>query len=169
MHFEKLLEEHISIFEKTIGNDFENKLHGENFYYISDEYIKKDFFNMKYNILTISSDENSMVKSISILFHKVIDRLFYDLFVGQYGEPTYIYGTSNIKVVSESHLKDENDKILQTARKSTFDLIECGFDEKPIFILWKKDYYYIKAFLRHEQYISEISFSIDSPPFYIEK
>ncbi|WP_103069105.1 hypothetical protein [Aquimarina sediminis] len=163
MKFEQLLGKPLSVFEKTIGNDFENRLHGKSFYYIPNEHIEKNFFNMTYNIITILKNEKEVVQSISIHFPKTINRKFYDLFVEEYGKPNNIQVIKGQEFVSESHLKDKNGKILQTARKGNFDLVEGTFDEKPLFIIWKKENFYVQAFLRHEQNISEITFSLEGP------
>ncbi|MEB3344985.1 hypothetical protein U6A24_05915 [Aquimarina gracilis] len=165
--FEELLGTHISTFETTIGNEFENKLFGETFYYTVDEFVKKDFFNIKYNIMTISKNEDNMVRSISIHFREIINKQFYDLFVEKYGEPDHTYVMSNMKVVSEGLYKSD-DGFSSNLRKREGDLVEGTFDDKPLAIIWEKDGYYIQAFLRHEQNISEIMFSLDSPPFNVK-
>ncbi|GAA4272053.1 hypothetical protein U6A24_11135 [Aquimarina gracilis] len=112
----------------------------------------------------IQKNEKEVVQSISIHFPKTIDRKFYDLFIEEYGKPNSIQVIRNQQLVSESNLKDKNDKILQTARKVTFDLAEGTFEDKPLFIIWKKEGFYIQAYLRHEQKISEVTFSLESPP-----
>ncbi|GAB1856942.1 hypothetical protein MHTCC0001_17780 [Flavobacteriaceae bacterium MHTCC 0001] len=53
--FEKLLGKDTSDFEECIGNDFENKIFQDNFYYVEDEHIKKDYFGMKFNMLFITN------------------------------------------------------------------------------------------------------------------
>ncbi|WP_139062586.1 hypothetical protein [Aquimarina megaterium] len=169
IEFEKLLGKHVSIFEETIGNDFENKLFRKHsFYSIKDEFVKKYFFGLNYNTIAIQTDENEIIESISIHFRKVIDRQFFDLFVEKYGEPDHTYIISNIKVVSETTPHESNDPFHQNLTKREGDLIEGTFDEKPLFMIWEKDNFYIQAFLRHKQNISEITFSIDSPPFNVK-
>ena len=161
--FENLLGKHISVTEKAIGNDFDNKLFGDEFYYIEDEFIKKDFYGMSYNCVSITTNEKDIVQSISVHFRKVIPREFYDSFIKKYGEPNNIQIIENRQVISEGMNKDPNFKAY--LKKSTFDLREGTFEEKPLYIIWKKEQFQIKAFLRHKQNISEITFRIPTDKF----
>ncbi len=159
--FEKLLGQDISIVEDSIGGEFGNTLFHKSFYYITDESIKKSFYGMSYNMMTILTNEKDIVESISIHFSSVINRQFYDEFLGAYGKPDNIQVIENRQLESESVKKDDDGKIIETLRKSTFDLREGTFEEKPLYIIWKKENYEIKAFLRHKQNISEITFSLE--------
>ncbi len=167
IEFEKLLRKHISIVEEIIGDDFENTLSRKSFYFISDEFVKKKFLNMSYNCLDINTNKNDIVASISIHFSEVIDRQFYNTFVEKYGTPDQIYVRSNVKVISEEVYTSDDD-FSSNLKKREGDLIEGTFDEKPLFMIWEKDDFYIQAFLRHEQNICEILFSLESPPFNIK-
>ncbi|MDO5981862.1 hypothetical protein [Flavivirga spongiicola] len=160
IEFEKVLGKHISIAEEVIGTDFENKLFGKSYYYIADELIKKEFCGTRYNMLTIMTNEKDTVQSITVHFQKVIDRQFYDVFIEKYGKPDNIQIIENRKVESESVIKDDNGKIVERLRKSTLNLKEGSFEEKPLYIIWKKEGFEIKVFLKHKQNISEITFSI---------
>lgn len=152
--FEKLLGEHVSSFEKVIGSEFDNKLFQKKFYYILDTNVKKSFYGMFYNTLSIMTDDRQSVESITIHFHRVMDRAFYSSFIEEYGEPDSIQIIKNRRIVNETKTKEG------TLRKSEIDLQEGNFDEKPLYITWKKNNFIIKAFLRHKQNISEITFSI---------
>ncbi|WP_299888918.1 hypothetical protein [uncultured Lacinutrix sp.] len=154
IRFEHLLDKNLSITKEAIGSDFENTLFSESFYYISDKSIKKDFYGMEYNSLSIETNEKDTVQSISVHFPKVINRQFYDAFIKKYGEPTSIFVIEKRKVVSETKSNEGHFK------KSDIDLREGTFEENPLFIIWKKENFQIKAFLRHRQNMSEITFSI---------
>lgn len=167
MEFEKLLGKHVSVFEETIGDDFENKLFGNSFYYISDEFNKKYYSDMQYHNLTISTNQNHIVESISIHFPKVIDRQFYDSFIEKYGEPNKTQVIDKRHVINEGSYTTGELKI-QKLSKSELEMREGTFDEKPLFIIWEKEHFYIQAFLRHKQNISEITFSLDSPIFNVK-
>ena len=159
IEFEKVLGKHISIAEEVIGTDFENKLFGKSYYYLADELIKKNFCGMRYNMLTIITNEKDTVQSITVHFQKVIDRQFYDVFVEKYGKPDNIQIIENRQVESEDVIKDDNGKIVESLRKSTLSLREGRFEEKPLYIIWKKEIFEVKVFLKHEQNISEVTFS----------
>lgn len=158
IEFEELLGKHISNVEKTIGSDFEKN----NFekikisFYSNSQYFNIDFYGIFCNHLTIQTNEKDIVQSISIHFREVITREFYDSFIQQYGEPNNIQVIENRRTVSESF----GEGFYQHLRKSTFDLREGTFDENPLYIIWEKEHFQIKAFLRHKMNISEITFSI---------
>ncbi|NMH89824.1 hypothetical protein [Flavivirga algicola] len=160
IEFEKVLGKHISIAEEIIGTDFENKLFEKSYYYIANESIKKGFCGMSYNMLTIMTNEKDTVQSITVHFQKVIDRQFYDSIVEKYGKPDNIQIIENRQLESESVTEDDEGQVIQTLRKSTFSLKEGSFEERPLYIIWKKESFEVKAFLRHEQNISEITFSL---------
>ncbi|WP_452603055.1 hypothetical protein [Pontimicrobium sp. MEBiC06410] len=157
IEFEKLLGQHTLVVEKAIGSDFDNTLYGEDSYFIKDEHVIKDFYGMSYNFISVVKTENDTLHSITIHFRDVINRQFFDTFNEKYGEPDNIQIIENRKVISRSTGK-EKDIFHQKLTKSTFDLREGTFEEKPLFIIWKKENYHIRAFLRHKQNISEIRF-----------
>lgn len=169
MEFEKLLGKHISVFEKVIGNDFENKLHGKYLYYIPNKDIKKYFLEVSYYAISIVVDKSDVLESISLRFYKIIDKQFYSSLVDKYRAPNSILVPSgSYTITSESIIKDDSDSIVASTRKREVDLREGTFNEKPFVMIWKKENFYIQAFLRYEQNISEITFSIDGSPFIIK-
>ena len=158
IEFEELLGEQLSNVEKTVGIDFENKIFGKIkiSYYRNSQYLNIDYYGIYSNYLTIQTNENDVVESISIHFRKVITRDFFDSFIQQYGEPNNIQVIENRRIIGESF----GEGFYQHLKKSTFDLREGSFEENPLYIIWKKDNYQIKAFLRHKMNISEITFSV---------
>ena len=158
MRFEKLLGEHVSVLKEAIGNDFENKLFGKNVYYIKDDLIIKDFFGVPYNHINITTNEKGIVESITLHFQGMIHREFYDAFNKVYGEPDHIQVIENRQFVSESFIKDDNGKVTEHLRKNTFDVREGTFEEKPLWIIWEREHFQIKAFLRHKNNRSEMTF-----------
>ncbi|WP_194851410.1 hypothetical protein [Nonlabens antarcticus] len=157
--FEKMIGKHISIFEKATCCDFENKLFGKDFYYLDSSLKEKEYFTMNYNTLSVVVDENSTINSITIHFRNVLDKEFYNVFVEYYGAPDSIQTIKNKNVSSRSSYTDPDDNLSQYLTKSTFDLREGKFDENPLYIIWKKKNYQMRAFLRHNQNLSEITFS----------
>ncbi|TPV34696.1 hypothetical protein FJ651_03965 [Paucihalobacter ruber] len=63
-------------------------------------------------------------------------------------------------VLSENSGEDEMYGFKQYLRKSELELREGTFEENPLYIIWNKEQYMIKALLRHNQNISEITFSL---------
>ena len=169
---EELLGEDISTIENVIGFQLKEKKYpkvkakvfgtGINFF--------KEYFNTSSHYISAKVDEENLSRSITIHFREVINKEFYNSFVKKYDEPIHMYVMKNTRVISTSKLSSEEDSDFnQTMTKSEGDMVEGTFDEKPLFIIWKKEGYYIQAFLRHEQNISEIMFSLDSPHFNIEE
>lgn len=172
--FEELLEKHLSEIKKTVGSNFrksgfeEIKIH----LYFS-QHFNMNFHGMFSHVLSLETDENDIIKSITVHFNKVIDHQSYNSFVEKYGEPNHIYVLSNIKVVKEktssNDYKGADDlSFHQNVTKREGDLIEGKLEDKPLAIVWEKDGYYIQAYLRHEQNISEVMFSIDNPSFNVK-
>ncbi len=166
IEFEKLLGKNLSSIGKVIDSEFRkvqiaNNADLESDLYSNNEYFSIDFFGMACNQITLlTSKKNDKTKSISIHFRKVIDHQFYGAFIEKYGKPDNIQIIESRQVESESVIKNDDGQVIKTLRKSTFGLREGRFEEKPLYIIWKKETFEIKAFLRHEQNISEVTFSL---------
>lgn len=122
-------------------------------------FINEPYLNTFYNHLSIITNEDNKVQSITIHFRTIIDNSFYNLFNNKYGVPDSILIVENKKLESKITIKDKKGNINETLSKNTFDLKEGSFQEKPIYIIWKKKKFQIKAFLRYEQNISQITFN----------
>lgn len=163
--FEDLLGKNISKAKEFTGRDFKsNAFKKKDFevkFYSSRDYFKKDFFGMYYNQIIIHTDNYEVIKSITIYFDKLIDREFYNSFNKEYGMPKHIQIVENRRMESETLVKDDNGKVIEHLRKNTFDLREGTFEEKPLYIIWEKENYEIKALLRQEN-MSQITFSVSA-------
>lgn len=157
--FDDVLGKHLSVAEKILDTNFKSNSFKRNDFKIKFHSninpLFRDFYGMKYDFVTILTDEEDVIKSVTIHFSKIIDREFYDLFNKDYGSPKHIQVIENRKIISE--IKGEG--FFHNIKKSTFDLREGTFEENPIYIIWEKDRCLIKAFLR-QQNMSEITFSL---------
>ena len=164
--FETFIGKDIAIANNVLLDEgFESKnLLGINFY-TSDSY--RDFYNMPYNMISIMTDDDDdddddIIKSITIHFHQVIDSNFYNSFIVNYGKPKTIQVVDNPEFIGEWVKGEYNSR----ARKSILNMREGTFEENPLFMLWNDlDFIGIKAFLRHEQNISEITFRVPTEGF----
>ncbi|RNC84876.1 MAG: hypothetical protein ED556_09840 [Winogradskyella sp.] len=160
--------------EKILGKDisdikaqFNFELKENNFskndfalvFHSNESYINEPFYNMFYNHISIITNKKDKVQSITIHFREIIDYSFFNSFIENYGEPNSIQVIENRKRISKTTIKDEFGRASQTLTKNIFDLREGTFEEKPLHIIWQKSNFQIKVFLRHEQNISEITFS----------
>lgn len=100
---------------------------GKNVFYIKDESISKAFFGMFYNHISLETNENDIVQSITIHFQGMIDRSFYDAFNIAYGEPQHIQIIENRQLESETYIRNEEGRVTQHLRKNTFDLKSHNF------------------------------------------
>ncbi len=167
--FEELLGKHLSYVEKTVGSNFrKNDFEKVKISLYSSQNFNMDFHGIFSYFISVETDKNDIVKAITIHFGEVINRQFYDSFIENYGEPNHIYVMSNIKVISETSPHETDDPFHRNLTKREGDLIEGTFEDKPLFMIWEKDGFYIQAFLRHKQNISEIMFSLESPPFNVK-
>lgn len=156
IEFEKLLSEHISVAEKMLGSDFEKNDYGD--FYINKIYLNGDLYGMSFNFVTIMTNDKYIIQSIAIQLNEVINSDFYNVLIQKYGEPNNILVIKNRKLIGEGIHESPN--FTQHLRRSTFELREGNFDENPLYLVWKKQNYQIKALLRHKQNMSEITFSI---------
>ncbi len=172
--FEQLLGNYVLDIENAIGSNLvkQNFKKANITFYSNSDLLDINFYGIASNHITVQIDQKEVVRSISIHFPKVIDREFYDLFVKKYGNPKHTYIMSNMKEIISKEDNSQNNKndlsFHQNLRKREGDLIEGTFDDKPLFMIWEKENFYIQAFLRHKQNISEVMFSLESPPFNIK-
>ena len=157
--FEQLLGKPFSEVKEITNCDFKVRDRNEIKFYMNTEFFTRSLYGMVYNFISITTDHNDNVDSFCIHFHKVIDQSFYDAFVAQYGEPDNIHVISKRTVISEGKYVSDNGDFTSNVRKSEVDVREGTFDEKPLFIIWNKKDYKIKALLRHKQNISKITYS----------
>lgn len=164
IQFENLLGKHISVAEAVTGYNFKdcnfNIENSDNKHYrIDSNSIEiREFYGMLYKILFIQTDKNDTVQSITVHFHKLIDRQFYESFNEVYGEPSSILVVEKRIVISEGYAEDDTN-FNQYLRKSDLELREGSFDEGPLYIIWKREGYQAKALLR-QQNMSDITFSL---------
>ncbi len=157
IQFETFLGKPLTLIEKTIGHNLITKKFGDELFYSSIE--KKligqgEFNSMPIRQITVISNDQNIVQSISIYFTEVIEEGFLNAFIQNYGYPSDILSMDKKTVVSESiHEGGE-------LRKSEGNLITSTFQDKPLFIVWKKDQYQIKALLKHDQGTSMVTFSM---------
>ena len=169
INFEDLLGKHISVAEEITGNDFEEiNVNTDNFekkqYSIKSNlddspFDIRNFYGISFKFLFVQTDKNDTVQSVTVYFHRLINREFYDAFNEAYGKPSSILVIEKRTVISEYNGEDEMHGFKQYLRKSELELEEGTFEEKPLYIIWQKEKYQIKALLRHEQNMSEITFS----------
>ena len=159
-------------FENLIGKDisyanqillvegFQHKNLLEVNLYTSNSY--KEFYRMSYNMVSIMTDENKIIKDITIHFHHIIDSSFYNSFTVDYGNPDAILVID--KDDSEGKFKEINPKkeFDHKLKKVTLKVVEGKFEDGPLFMIWKKDHYDIKILKKREQNISEITFRLPS-------
>lgn len=170
IHFEDLLGKHISVAEKITGHDFEEtSVNLDNFetkHYSIKSNLDDSLFEirnlcgMPYKFLFIQTDKNDTVQSITIYFHRLINRAFYDAFNEVYAKPSSILVIEKRTVLSENNGEDQTYGFKQYLRKSELELREGTFDENPLYIIWEKEKFMIRALLMHNQETSEITFSL---------
>ncbi|WP_378184002.1 hypothetical protein [Aquimarina sp. SS2-1] len=170
MKFEQLLGKTIPAIEDRIGSSFKPSIvkFEDCSMYSNWDYFNSDFFGYTIRYLSLTTDDKGITSSISIHFPSVIAQPFYNSFTQEYGEPDTIKVVDKTTVVSEGKYVSENGDFVSNVKKRESDLRDGTFEEKPLFMIWEKDGFYIQAYLRHEMNISEIMFSIDSPPFNIK-
>jgi len=157
MFLEYLLGKNYLSINEFVSCNFRTKEYGDGFY-INSEFLDEIYYTMPYNFITILTDEKKNIESVTVHFKGIINREFYDVFNSVYGEPNSMLVIEKRNVISEGIYGDDNFKY--SARKSDLELREGTFEENPLFIIWEKDGFEIKAFLRQKNSFnkSEITF-----------
>ncbi len=106
---------------------------------------------IKHGVLFVLDDQKLIEK---IRFTApVINRTTFDAIVDKYGEPDEM--TKKDKVTTFKPVSSDG----ISATESVFTVIECTFDENPLFIIWKKNHYQIKITIKNEFNVSDVEFS----------
>nr|WP_321237229.1 hypothetical protein [uncultured Psychroserpens sp.] len=167
MKYENLLGEQLFAAESIFNCTFRNlKLEFKNFegiMYGCKDYNQQNYLGTSIRYVSIKTNQNQKIQSVSIKFYEAFNRHFFDLFVEKYGEPDSILIPDNIKIINDKNENDSTSSMFQKVRATEFDLREGTFEEKPLYIIWEKESYQIKAFLRHRQNMSEITFNLKEP------
>ncbi len=93
-----------------------------------------EFLGIKIDGISLGTDKQNIIQTISIAIPGELNRETYDLLVNQYGEPKALYNTDQVISVSES-VSEEGIR----AKEITSSMKECTFDEGPKFIVWDND------------------------------
>ncbi len=143
--------------------NFNNYMLNKNLYFNSYG-SEKSFYSMFYNTLSIITNDDKEVISVTIHFNGIINDFFYNSFILDYNNPTTIQVIDSRKILSEETLNHKNN-IQQHLKQREISLREGTFEEKPLFMLWNNKKFQIKVFIRHEQNISELTFRLPSDQF----
>jgi hypothetical protein len=86
--------------------------------------------------MTVNRDK--IVESVSIIFIEVLDRIFYSEMIKYYGDPDNILAIDKLEQGSKSEAKNED--FNQILAKSSYSTKEVAFEDKPVWIIWKKEF-----------------------------
>ncbi len=157
--FQNLLGKHISEID-IHGNNPKPTSHINKYYMLIDSYT--EFYGIPYNYMIINTNNQDIIKDITIYISGVINRPFYDAFIDSYDNPKSIQITDKVKSISKS---DGKGQFSRNSEKRFLTTKEGTFEEKPLYILWEKKGYQIKILLKHNMDTSEISFSLPTKEF----
>ncbi len=147
--------------EKFIGKPIDEvlkfgKLELENNRFYSFKLKKEaEFFGIQYGYLQIIVDTNRTIESASINFPLILDRIFYDEMIENYGNLNSILATD--KLIGESKT-ERHGEFNQTLAKREYSLKEASFEDKPFFVYWKNEYYQIKMTFYYEYNATQLAF-----------
>ena len=92
---------------------------------------KVDFLSKSIDQVILTTNKNNIIVSIGAEFEGIFDKNFFNELVLAYGEPSHML--KNSKIINE---KTETLEKGVTAKSSESELVECKFEDKPMFILW---------------------------------
>lgn len=131
-------------------------------FYINTKVICGDLLGKKYSSIALFTDENNLVKSISIRFNYVFEEIYYGKLIEEYGIPDSILIKSNQDIINKTKtVFNENlsHDFSQKLTKSTFDLIHGTIDQNPLLVIWNIDDFQIKIIRRYNSNINNIIYS----------
>ncbi len=134
-----------------------------NKYYMFSE-VGCNFYTETYHNVTITTNDQDIIKDIKIYIHEIIDKTFYDTFNDNYGLPSKIMVVDTISVPSFGRLEG-NGHLGSYSMKRSISLKKGNFEDKPVLLIWNKKDFQIRIFLRYDIKISEISFRLPTDKF----
>lgn len=137
---------------KIFGETPLSKPHNNNFYSVASKEVQY-IYGMPYLRVVIHTNDNGIVKKITLNLTGLIEDAFYDAFVKDFGLPTSIQITDTTKIISETI-----GVFNQTMRKSFITTREGAFEEKPLYIIWKKKHFQIRILMNYSGNKTRISF-----------
>ncbi len=131
---EKILSEHINFFSNPwLSIDKDNT----RIYEIESDF---NFLEYKFKTLGATTDENDIVKAISVNYRKLLDTVFYEKIIKKYGAPSDILKRG--KLIKSEHVEGLNGTEISSY---TSTMINCSFKDAPDLIIWTKDTYRIEV------------------------
>ena len=104
--------------------------------------------------MVITTDNNEIVESVSIQLDGPLNDLIYERLVDKYGKPDLLYKRGQ-ETFGDSTLTERGNQISESKGR----LVECSFEENPLFIVWAKDAFYVQILNKKEIRKIVITFS----------
>lgn len=123
--------------------------------------LKSDeaFCEMSFNRLQIIFDDNQIIHELSTAFPVIVDTFFYNKMITHYGYPNTIQVIDKINEAKESENNIKNkDDFHQILKKHFITTKEGKFEDKPFWVLWKKENYDIKLMFYYKQNATQLTF-----------
>lgn len=118
--------------------------------------IPTPFYNNAIYASFLKFNEKKIITSVKINLISLVDKSTYAELVKLYGEPNHILVPDRLLYDSNMNY---NSSLGQTTRKKVIKTREGTFEEKPIFIIWKKRNFEIQVLMKYSKNVSEISFT----------
>ncbi len=155
-NFEKLVGKRIPEINSILNCVLENNLINKNFYYGNTK-EERLLYGINYNVISLTTDNNKNITSITIHLKNVIGNDFYNLFIAEYGKPTSILIIEREIILSET--ESTGGSFNQKMRSGELEMKEGEFNENPLYIIWKKKGYKIKILIRRDRNTTDVIFS----------
>lgn len=147
--------------EKFIGKHIDEVLKLEEIEHEHEKFctfkVKPDatFFEIQYFNLQTTINTDKIIESVSINFALILDRVFYDKMIKDYGIPNNILVLD--KLISESKT-ERTGEFSQNLTKRHYSMKEVSFEDKPFSVFWKKRDYQIEMTFHYEHNGTQLKF-----------
>lgn len=152
--YELFLGQKISALEIKLGTSDYNKTDERYSYFFFDDQLP--YYNNYANAMFVRVDDKERIKSIDIKLTELINDVFYNELIKQYGNPNSILVVNKISTLGISVDETMNSIV----KRSFAETREGSFEEQPLHIIWNKDSFKTEVLMKYEQSLSEITFTV---------
>ncbi|MCW5515129.1 hypothetical protein [Muriicola sp. Z0-33] len=116
--------------------------------------LRDAFCSRPLKSIVITTKKNDGIESVSFQLEGLLDVSFYKQMVDRYGKPDLLYKRGE-ETFREEVITEKSNQITESKGR----LVECGFEENPLFIVWASNSFYVQILNKKEINKIDITFS----------
>lgn len=128
----------------------------DNYYSFNIESDSK-FYGLVYYNLQVTINRDKIVETVSVVFNEILDRIFYNEIIKDYGYTNSILGFDKLINESKNEYFGESG-FHQNLSKREYSMKEVSFDDKPHMVFWRKSFYEIQMTFYYKENGTQLIF-----------